>query len=448
MLVPALVLMLFAGSLAELPPGAVLRLGDHRFRASGEVRHIRFSADGLTLTGWVARSDGSLRPVAWNAATGFVVALPADRPPPNLPDGTTTAVLLRGERILTAGPGNVGRVWDATTSRELAKLAGHAAPVTAVTASTDGQRLATADAGGLVRVWDGDTFRPLSEPRGHLAAVQSIRVSPDNKKAVTVGADGTARVWNLATGAELRAFNVVGPVGFTADGLGLVSRVGGRMIVRDIVTGMEMVPEKAPLRPELTDGDASSLRGDWVATSPSEVSPNERMQATAFLDGGIGLVELASGEMRRVIRRDSASLALAFTPDGTRLLTAESDHTVLVWDVRPQTMPLPASVRRETNAAKLWATMCVGKADVAYLAMARLAVEPAAAVATARMRMRPAGATETDSPALRLADSRAIELLESVGTPDARDFLKEIASGEGSVWRTQEAKRALERMRK
>jgi hypothetical protein len=170
-------------------------------------------------------------------------------------------------------------------------------------------------------------------------------------------------------------------------------------------------------------------------------------------------------------------------------------------------MPLTAAVKQEKSAARLWATLATGKADDAYLAMARLATEPDAAVKMARLKLTPAVAPDAEtlarilrdlgsrdfavrekasreldsygeaavpgvkermadlaSPearlrceafvkkhtgggaeAARLADSRAIELLEALDTDDARKLLKELAGGLPSAFRTQEAKRALER---
>jgi hypothetical protein len=268
-------------------------------------------------------------------------------------------------------------------------------------------------------------------------------VSANGKRAVTLGDDGSARVWNLATGAELRAFAATGPVELSPDGLGLVMRANaGGAIVRDILTGLELVPEQTPPLPEQTLGERLARACLAMATSP-----DGRVVAVARPDGGIAIYERATrGWRRELVGLGSRCRAMTFTADGSRLLTAGADHTVLVWDVRLQAVPLPASLRRETNAAKLWATMCVGKADAAYLAMARLAVEPAAAVATARMRIKPADGKEWDSAALRLADSRAVELLESLGTQEAREFLQQLAGGEPSAWRTWQAKQALERL--
>ena len=424
-----------------LPPGAVLRLGDARFRAPGEVRYLRFSADGGTLAGWAVGPNGGLEPVAWNTATGFPVVQAPDRSPPDAPDGAVAAVRLGPDRVLTAGPGNVGRVWDAPTARQLAHLAGHTGPVTSVAVSGDGKRLATGTADGFVRVWDAVTFRPLCEPRGHVAAVRTVRVSADGKRAITTGDDRAARVWDLTTGKELRAFPAAGPVELTPDGLGVVFPRRDSVVVRDILTGLEVVPGQLPARPTRTFLE-------WLARCRLclAISPDGRTVAAAHPDGTIGLYEAATGDRRRELPgHGSPCHALVFTPDGERLLTAGADRCVLVWDVRLRSVPLPDAVKRETHAAKLWHTLTTGPADAAYLAAARLAVEPTTAVKMARLRLRPADAPD-GGEVTDLADTRAVEFLEWLGTPEARRLLKELATGDAAAGRTREAARAANRL--
>jgi len=82
---------------------------------------------------------------------------------------------------------------------------------------------------------------------------------------------------------------------------------------------------------------------------------------------------------------------------------------------------------------------------VAKNTMARFAAEPPAAVKMARMRLKPATRREEETDATRQADSRAVELLEALGTSEARAFLMELAGGEPTAWRTREARRAAER---
>ena len=258
---------------------------------------------------------------------------------------------------------------------------------------------------------------------------------------MTIGDDGAALVWDLITGRRLRAFRANGPADLNSDGTGVIIQAGGTVAIRDVVTGLEIVPAAPPARPTPTPSE-------WLARVgfSLDFSPNMRSLSVACTDGTITLRESASGDVRRTLAGQPGARVLGFTPDGTRLLTAGNDHTVLVWDVRLQAMPLPDAIKKETSATKLWATMTTGKADAAYLAMARLAAEPPAAVKMARMRLKPARWSDEATVATRLADTRAIELLESLGTPESKAFLKELAEGNESEWLTRDAKRALERL--
>jgi WD40 repeat protein len=443
MLVIALIALQFAQSVEPLPSGAVLRLGDPRFRADGPVRHLRFSSDGRVLHGWVAGANDAMRPITWDSVTGARLHQRDQSQPPDLPENAVPAVRLNGNRVLTAGPGRAGLVWDADTRKELARLGGHTGKVLAVAASSDGKRLATGGSNGLIRIWDAETYVPLPSPRGHTGSVRGVQFSADGTRALTTGDDRTARLWDLATGRELRAFAADSAIDINAAGTGVIVRVDGATTIRDVVTGLEII---SPDHPEQSAVLLPARH--QVARAAPEKSLDGRAIARVRADGPIELCETATNEVRRVFAAHHGAVhILGFTPAGTRLLTAGSDHTILVWDVRLQSLPLPDSIKRETKAAKLWTMMCTGTASEAYLAMARFAAEPPTAVKMARMRLRPAQSSDEETAATRLADTRAIELLEALGTREARAFLQELAEGDDSAWRTHEARRAVKRLR-
>jgi WD40 repeat protein len=597
--------------------------------------HASLSPDGSTLA---LTSEDSL--VLVDPMTG---KKQGEILPPERFNGFSRSVLAftpDGKHLIVSS-GNGAFVADVETSKVLAQLEGHSSMVTAVAISADGKVIGTADGVGLIRLWDAKTLRPLTPAHGHRATVEYAELSPDGSRLLTWAGDETVRVWDIATGKELRAFanvprsfsgtsSVAQRPTFTPDSHAIVFNTPERLLVRDVVTGLEVpLPnEMAELKSAIVafapdgkavltwyggvieNGKCELAVWDWptgkkrfgievlavdgpgfspdgstvfaVATSPSGwdaktgkvllpawtddshtiralsgLRPNPRLLLDAGEDrcrvigagswkvperlafvhppetasfrclqnavlcptgrqyasfesrsNEICVYETATGSCRRKFAGHRGGVRiLGFTPDGTRLLTAGADHTVLVWDVRPQSMPLPDEVRRQTSAAKLWATMCVGKPDVSYLAMVRLAAEPGAAVHMARLRLQPATAPgvavldrilrdlgdaelatreaaerELDGygepaaemvelrlatielpevkrvagqfvrrwiggnrPAVRLADSRAIELLESLGTPEARALLKELADGSAGAFRTQEAKRALAR---
>jgi hypothetical protein len=425
-----------------LPQGAVLRLGETRFRAGGEIRHLRFSHDGKVMLGWVIGPDGALDSAAWDVSTGESVSPLENHTPPDVPERTTPAARLTGDRVVTAGPGCAGRIWDASTGRQLAVLSGHSAPVTSVAVSQDGKRIATASKDGLIRLWDADTFHPLAGLGGHTGRVRTIRVTNNGSRAVTVGDDRSVRVWDLKNGKELRGFPSTGPVDLSQDGTSIVMARGDEPVVRDVLTGLEVIPIHEPTQPNLTLTELLARIGVAMA-----FSPDGRMVAIGHGDGKIGLYETATGRRRRLLAgRGSPCNAVVFTPDGTRLLAAEG-HTVLVWAVGVQDLPLNEEMRHERKAGKLWTMLTTGSAEEAYLAMARFAAEPPAAVKMSRMQLQSAEIEES-TPGERLAQTRAVELLESVGTPAAREFLEELAVGEPNAHLTHEAWRALERLGK
>jgi len=516
MLEVALLVAVFAVKSADLPQGAVLRLGDDRWRAGYGVRELVLSPDGkrfatsqrvgngiISVKLWDSESGRVLRSndinadlfvgLAWGTEGGFAVVRRVNRdrngrgtlapddlrvweftdplamPPPLFPTVWSKwasqyqadierpksrgefamspsgrrgpALSPDGKQLLRAIERGVS-VLDTVTGKERGRLEGHAAELSVIAFSSNGQRIATVDEAGLIRLWDAATLRPLNVPQGHRSAVTFAQLSPDGKRLVTAVDGESVRVWDARTGKELRAFaaKVDGPrPTFTPDGLAVVFRETDRLLARDVLTGLER-----SLPGEMANHRAG---GAVLSADGKAVSPNGRVVVESSWNNRVVVVEVATGQVRRsLVSHHDVIRVLGFTPDGTRLLTAGADHTVLVWDVRPQAMPLPVALKRETNAAKLWVTMCIGKADASWLAMARLAAEPAAAVATARMRMKPA--TESDPDDTKLMDSRAIELLESLRTPEAVAFLGELAGGDVFAWRTQEAKRALERLGK
>ncbi|MBY0513536.1 MAG: hypothetical protein K2P78_06450 [Gemmataceae bacterium] len=436
--------VLVIGSLApglaadDLPPGAVLRLGDARFLAGGPVERLEFAADGRGLTAWTVpasprdpRWKTTWDAVAWEPVrtrddvqlAGAVVRFQ----PTSIPN-TTHAVVV--------GPDGVAVVRDFATGRDVVRLNGHHTRVTAVAVSPDGKRVATASADGLVRVWDGETFRPLTSPKGHTAAVRRVEVSADGRTALTASPDGTVRVWDLGTGRELRAFAGTDcAAAFTADGTAVRVRDGERVSARDLVTGLEVLSRVEPRAdPTLLPRWLVGTWGKCLA-----VSPDGRTVAVGRRSGEVQLYEAVTGQPRRWLGHPGGCFDLTFTPDARRLVTAGGDHSALVWGVRVQDVPLPEELRRETSASKLWDWLTGRDAGLAYAAMARLATDPAAAVRMARLRL--------GLPIGPVAEVRAVELLEAVGTAEARAYLAELAGGDPREVCTREARVACARLK-
>jgi WD40 repeat protein len=393
---------------------------------------------------------------------------------------TAIAVSADGERIVTADWYGLIRLWDAKTLRPLHETSGHRSPVKFAQVSPDGKLSLTWARDETIRIWDlatgkelrafsgvpwVDSFvtRPAFTPDGTTVLYNTTKrliardlqtglevplpdglaklgprgavFSPDGKSLVTCGADNDEDdwcvMWDWPSGKKRFSWppdcRSCEPV-FSPDGSVVFDHptVGG---FRNAKTGEEL--REPPTRPRSITRAPSGGQYARVSDDSEDVF----------------VVELATGKPRRVLSgRTKEVQVLGFTPDGSKLLTAGADHTVLVWDMRLASVPLPDAVKKETDAAKLWTMLATGKAEAAYLAMARFARDPDIATKMVRLKVKPAAKGDRETDQGRVTDARAVELLEAIDTEESRKVLKELASGDPTAFRTQEAKRALARL--
>ncbi|MCI0702672.1 MAG: hypothetical protein L0241_16450 [Planctomycetia bacterium] len=396
-----------------------------------------------------------------------------------------------GKLLLTWGYDRTVRLWDLATGKELRAFTG--ARYDEPTFTPDGTTIlySTYDRYNPGRLIARDILTGLEVPLpGDMAKLEprTAVFAPDGKSVLTWAEhsanDKPCEVWEWSSGKKLASWNSDAgnfAPGFSPDG-SVIFTYPTSPERRDAKTGKELPPAWKDARDYIHK--LRSLRPNpcWCQFAPNEdelriveAGTDKLVSRVRFMhaqggspayhgiiaisstggqfasewSNGIYLCESATGQVRRTLRGHRGAIrVLGFTPDGSKLLTAGGDHTILVWDVRLQAMPLTEAVKKETSAAKLWATLAAGKAEDAYLAMARLATEPDTALKMARMKLKPATKDEKETDATLVTDSRAIELLEALNTEDSRELLKELAAGEPSAFRTQQAKLALERLGK
>jgi hypothetical protein len=199
-----------------------------------------------------------------------------------------------------------------------------------------------------------------------------------------------------------------------------------------------------------------------------------------------------------------------FSPDGTRLVSGGDDTTILIWDLKRRiaTGARPEIAVTGPELEALWRELASDKAERAYAAMGKLVQAPKAAVPLLRQHLPPISAkdmepirrwigeldsdkfavretatvelekagelalpllekvladmpglevrqrverilqkleTQPPSPA-RLRQGRALEMLEMLGTAEARVLLGALAKGKPEAWLTDQAKAACRRL--
>jgi WD40 repeat protein len=457
------------------------------------VSTLLFTPDGRTLI--TGGYDNEFR--RWEAGTGRFLGRCAR----GLVFNYETRLTPDGKALLQQGENGTLRFTDPLTAKDVRVLDAHKpasgtsyAPL-AFAVSTDGKLLLTAQSDGdnTVRLWDLPSGKELRRFEGHARGAYSVAISPDNSQVATVSRDGLVRLWDLEGKKEKFAFRVQENsfplLAFSPDGRRLAV-CETDVVLLDLATG------KALHR-------IHSKTGNWYQVL--SFSPDGR---TLALVGGASseaqLCEVASGKERLRVGGHGGSLrAAVLSPDGRLLSTGSDDTTALVWDV--EALALGARRVKEPSADELttlWTDLASEDAAEAYRALILLRRNPKQSMPfltaqlgpvtirgvekligqlddedfdvreratrdlialgrSAEPGLRKAIRNPASAEAKRRLESilerldkynpmqglRALEILEGIGTPEARQLVEEMARGAPEELVTIEAKAQLLRMK-
>jgi WD40 repeat protein/serine/threonine protein kinase len=252
-----------------------------------------------------------------------------------------------GKRLAMGGVEGMAELWDTASGQKVQNFKGHFGPVHALAFSPDGTRLATGGADGTLRLWDTTAGSDaVSIPQDRPSPPEFPMLSPDGLTVLTDFASGAgrrARLWDTATGeprcgpielpqaVDSRAASSADGVvqyfqaAWTADGKRLYLPDSGKTIrVVDVASGKVIRTFPADVE---TKGQISF---NYFMT----LCPNERWCAQSCPGGTIQVRNAQTGALFRTLRGlGGVQRALVFSPDGTRLLGADTSGTLKIWDM-------------------------------------------------------------------------------------------------------------------
>jgi WD40 repeat protein len=424
------------------------------------------------------------------------------------PDGQTLAV---GDGVMgTGGTEAWLYFYQGATGKLLREFPAHINSVQRLAFSPDGKRLLTSGNDARVKVWDVATGKRQSQIRGQGSA--RFALSPDGKYlAISWGGGGALGLWDAKTGQKIRdlgsSTGVVRSIFFLAflpDGKTLLSREQSRGVRggRDVnqvhfwksETGqlLRSIPIAVP--EEWDPCYALSPDGKLFA-APAEANWRKG-------EGGIRLWDTTSGELLAHLKGHAGAVtALAFSWDGKLLASGSRDTTILVWDMSKvrllvlgdklaaatggitsrivkklaetpeEVMPmLQERLRRvadvEARAIPLIADLQSDNFKVRQQATQELEKLGPGAELTLRLALEGKPSPEVSKRIQTLLDKikskaedstglfnsqnalLALEMLEEIGSPQARKVLQELAKGRPEGRLAREAAAALKRLQK
>jgi hypothetical protein len=431
------------------------------------IRHIAFAPDGRGLA--ASEADGSLH--LWDVATGKPtrrVRLSAGEDYHDL----SFVYAPDGRRLAVWHPDGTIRLLDPATGGEKRRLKAAAKEGMGLCFSPDGGKLAAMS-------WDP-------------------------------GGKGFLQLWETATGTESRRWaisygGIPYPIVFSADGQTVIGCTSDFPLRFDQTRAVRLHLWDVATGEELTI--AGPVQGLVFCMA---LSPDGRMLAWGDIAGTVTRWERATHQVRRRLKGQYSYIhSLAFSPDGMTLASGSTDTTVLLWDATGWPAAPASGTLSAEGLRSLWDDLAGKDAAKAFDAIGLLTAAPERAMPMLGEKLKPAPAPadrkhvarlvadlDSDQFAVRenamkelrqlgeraeaelrsalqgklplesrkrvkellegvrasataperLRELRAVEILEHIGTSDARRMLQTLAGGAADARLTREAKTVLRRL--
>jgi len=295
-----------------------------------------FSPDGTRIL--VACVDGTARVL--NVADGESILTVADKAEdPYTKTSFANAIYSPdGLRILTAAPNPYHQhrcvIWDAQTGKRLYVMAGSIAGANGASFSPDGRTLGVITDKGHANICDPETGEIFFKLDGHGGSITLLRFSPNGKRILTCGGESTM-VWDASDGNKISWFYIPDdnePVRFQAaaffpDSSRIVTGNSFNGInVWDTETGTKLLERLGDPNPK--------YGGEFDSANDVGCSPD----GSLFLAAGSGLTvpvwdSRVGKKLFTLTGHQKAVRRASFSPDGKRILSISDDGTVCLSDI-------------------------------------------------------------------------------------------------------------------
>jgi WD40 repeat protein len=261
---------------------------------------------------------------------------------PETPPGVLSLAFGPDGRRIAGAFGQLVRVWETATGREVFILKGHSDTVNSVCFSPDGQRLASASSDGTVRLWDAGQGSVIRVLNGRTGRWDSVCFSPDGRR-IAGGGENEVRLWDAQTGQKVFNLEAIGQrnkVCFRPDGRRLATALLKSVREWDADTGQEVRtvdrgrdPVYIELIGQRHPEESLGCEGGAAPDPKLCYSPDGRRLARAIKNTvTVWDADSAQLQLTLVVGQADVISDVGFSPDGRRLLTGSTDQTVRVWD--------------------------------------------------------------------------------------------------------------------
>ncbi len=185
-----------------------------------------------------------------------------------------------------------------------------------------GTNIVTSSLDGFVTIWKYGSREIVANLDSGGTLITSLTYSPDGSQVYGGAVNGYVFVWNTVDGSLLRQLegdgNPIRSLQVSPDGQLVVAGSEGKTLTMWIASsGVRFI----------------SLTAHYKAINQVAVSPDSKLVATCSDDNTFILWETANGKQVRLTSVQSGVRSLAFTKDGSAIITGEQNGTVTLWNL-------------------------------------------------------------------------------------------------------------------
>lgn len=247
---------------------------------------------------------------------------------------------------LAFGSSKLGQllVWEWQSESYILKQQGHADSMNAITYAPDGQRIITAADDGKIKVWDVNSGFCIVTFTEHTSGVTACQYSKKGNVLFTASLDGSIRAWDLIRYRNFRTFTAPKRISFSSlavDPSGEVVCAGSHdsfdIHIWSVQTGQlldRLSGHEGPISSLAFSADGSHLvSGSW--------------DRTVRLWSVFGRTQTSEP-----LQLQADVLCVAFRPDGRQIAASSLDGQITFWNVEEATQDGGIDGRRDVSGGR------------------------------------------------------------------------------------------------